>query len=560
METPQPAADQPSPVEPVADVAQTPVAPVVPVAPVAPVAPTAIPAQPVNAQPVNAQPANAQPANAQPFNAQPAAYPQTPNLDQQYAQQQYPGQQYPGQQYAGRQYPGQPYAQQPAPVQPQQAHHTHSDRVWRPRTFLILGAAAAALLVGGASVGATLAAGVPLALSAFSSHTSVIDNGTTGTTNGGSGSSGSTGSGSTGSGNGFVPGSGSNGYGYGSGSGSSGSTGSGSTGSGSTGSGAGTSTSAATDATDAQSVGVVLINTELKYESAAAAGTGIVLTSDGEILTNNHVVEGSTSITVTVRQTGKTYTATVVGTDATHDVAVLKLADASGLTTAKIDTSNSVAAGDDVTGVGNAGGTGTLSAAAGTVDALNQSVTTEAEGSAASETLTGMLQISADIEAGDSGGPLLDSDGEVIGIDTAASSGSSNVTGFAIPINSALSIAKQILSGTATDSIVIGYPAFLGIEVGSATSGLGVGGQGTGSSTTAGASVAGVIDGTPAASAGLVAGDTITAVNGTAVASGSDLTSTLKSFKPGDSITIGYTDATGAAQSAKVTLIQGPAA
>ncbi|UFS60498.1 S1C family serine protease [Subtercola endophyticus] len=540
METPQPAADQPSPVEPVADIAQTPVASV---APVAPVAPTAIPAQPVNAQT--------------------AAYPQTPNLDQQYAQQQYAGQPNPQQQYAqqtpGQQYPGQPYAQQPAPTQPQQAHHTHSDRIWRPRTFLILGAAAAALLVGGASVGATLAAGVPLALSAFSSHTSVIDNGTTGTTNGGSGSSGSTGSGSTGSGNGFVPGSGSNGYGYGygSGSGSSGSTGDGS---GSTGSGAGTSTSAATDATDAESVGVVLINTELKYESAAAAGTGIVLTSDGEILTNNHVVEGSTSITVTVPQTGKTYTATVVGTDATHDVAVLKLADASGLTTAKVDTSNSVAAGDDVTGVGNAGGTGTLSAAAGTVDALNQSVTTEAEGSAASETLSGMIQISADIQAGDSGGPLLDSDGEVIGIDTAASSGSSDVTGFAIPINSALSIAKQILSGTATDSIVIGYPAFLGIEVGSATSGLGVGGQGTGSSTTAGASVAGVIDGTPAATAGLAAGDTITAVNGTAVASGSDLTSTLKSFKPGDSITVSWTDSTGAAQSAKVTLIQGPAA
>ncbi|MEF2976052.1 S1C family serine protease [Subtercola sp. YIM 133946] len=445
--------------------------------------------------------------------------------------------------------PVQVTAQHPTSTHTPTPTHTHTDRIWRPRTFVILGAAAAALLVGGASVGATMATGIPYALNALSSKSSVVDSGTSGTTNGGTSNgygSGSGSSGSTGSGNGFGYG----GYGYGSGSGQSGSGQSGSTGS-------GTGTSAATAATDAQSVGIVLINTQLQYENAAAAGTGIVLTSDGEILTNNHVVEGSTSISVTVASTGKTYTATVVGTDATDDVAVLKLDGASGLTTAKLDTSDTVAAGDAVTGVGNAGGTGSLSAAAGTVDALNQSVTTEAEGSAASETLSGMIQISADIEAGDSGGPLLDSDGEVVGIDTAASSGTSDVTGFAIPINTALDIAKQILAGNASDSIVIGLPAFLGIEVGSADSGLGTQG-GTGS--TAGAAVAGVIDGTPAASAGLVAGDTITSVNGTAIASGTALTTALKAFAPGDSVTIGYTDATGATQSVSVTLVAGPAA
>ena len=536
METPQPAADQPSPVEPVAPQQSAHIpAQAADTQPTVPYVAEQAPAQPAAAQPVVVAPieqptlapaaAAQQPAFAA---AAPTATPSAPAATA--------------------------FGAPTAPATPAGAapHRTHTDRIWRPRTFLILGAAAAALLVGGASVGATLATGIPLALGALSSKTSVVDNGTSGTTNGGSGSSGSTGNGfGSGTGNGFTPGgSAGNGYGY-------------SNGSGSTGSGSGTgtgSTSAATNATDAQSVGVVLINTELQYENAAAAGTGIVLTSDGEILTNNHVVEGSTSITVTVPQTGKTYTATVVGTDATDDVSVLKLDGASGLTTAKIDTSGSVAAGDTVTGVGNAGGTGTLSAAAGTVDALNQSVTTEAEGSAASETLSGMIQISADIEAGDSGGPLLDSDGEVVGIDTAASSGTSDVTGFAIPINTALSIAKQILAGTASDSIVIGYPAFLGIEVGSATSGLGVGGSGTSAGTTAGAAVAGVIDGTPAASAGLVEGDTITAVNGTAVASGSDLTTTLKSFKPGDSIKVTWTDTTGASQSAQVTLIQGPAA
>ncbi|MCU1479111.1 MAG: hypothetical protein JWQ64_3804 [Subtercola sp.] len=526
METPQPAADQPTPVQPVAP--QQPEAVQAPVSPVDS-APVQAPVTPIDSSPV-------QPVAA--FTAQ-------PHEQAQHAAPNYAAAPFPAPQQAG--------------TQPDAPQHTHANRIWRPRTFLILGAAAAALLVGGASVGATMATGIPFALGALSSKSSVIDSGTSpGTTNGGSSSTGNGlgggynfGNGSAGNGSaGGSTGNGSTGNGFGNGSGS---------GFGSGQSGTGTGASAATAATDAQGVGVVLINTELQYQNAAAAGTGIVLTSDGEILTNNHVVEGSTSISVTVASTGKTYTATVVGTDATDDVAVLQLNGASGLTPANLDTSGSVAAGDDVTGVGNAGGTGTLSAAAGTVDALNQSVTTQAEGSAASETLGGMIQISADIQAGDSGGPLLDSNGEVVGIDTAASSGSANVTGFAIPINTALSISKQILGGNASASITLGLPAFLGIEVGSATSGLGVQGGATGG-TAAGASVAGVIDGTPAASAGLAAGDTITSVNGNAVASGDALTSTLKSFKPGDSVTIGWTDAAGATHTAQVTLIQGPAA
>ncbi|RFA09129.1 hypothetical protein B7R54_07735 [Subtercola boreus] len=437
---------------------------------------------------------------------------------------------------------------------------TRERRIWRPRNFLILGASAAALAVACTSVGLTLGVGVPLALNAAaaasgtSSSSSLLD-----TRGSGSGSGTST-----------LP---NGGYGsFGSGSGSSGSSGSGSTGSGSSGSGTsgsgtGTATQSATTATADQAVGVVLINTVLKYEGAEAAGTGIILTSDGEILTNNHVVEGSTSISVTIASTGKTYTATVVGTDATHDVAVLKLEGASGLTPASLDTSEDLAVGDAITGVGNAGGTGTLSAAAGTVTGLDQSVTTQAEGSAAGETLDGMIQVEADIQSGDSGGPLYDADGEVVGIDTAASSGSSVVTGFAIPITDALSIAKQIDSGAATSTITIGLPAFLGIEVASSSTGSSTypgsgtaGGTGTGTSTVAGATVAGVIDGTPAATAGLAAGDVITAVDGTSVASGSALTSTLKTYKVGDTVTLTYTDASGASQTATATLIAGPAA
>src|SRR3954471_163062 len=121
----------------------------------------------------------------------------------------------------------------------------------------------------------------------------------------------------------------------------------------------GTSSSAAatTTASAAQQVGIVEINTVLQYQNAAAAGTGMVLTSDGEILTNNHVVEGATSISVSISSTGATYDATVVGTDPTDDVAVIQLSDASGLRTANLSTA-AASVGDAVTGVGNAGGTG----------------------------------------------------------------------------------------------------------------------------------------------------------------------------------------------------------
>jgi S1-C subfamily serine protease len=361
--------------------------------------------------------------------------------------------------------------------------------------------------------------------------------------------------------------------------GSNGSAGSGSAGSGASGiqgfgslpstggpGGTGTQTSGGTAATDAQSTGIVLINTVLAYQSAQAAGTGMVLTSDGEILTNNHVVAGATSISVTVASTGKSYDAKVVGTDATDDVAVLQLTGASGLTPANIDSSADVNIGGAVTGVGNAGGTGPLTSAPGNVTALDQTITTQAEGAAASETLNGLIQTNADIQSGDSGGPLYDANGAVIGIDTAASVGSSENQGYAIPIADALKIVDQIESGQETDSVSIGYPAFLGIEVGQEqTNGYGsLGGYGSQTGATeqavAGAPVAGVISGGPAAGAGIVAGDTITAVDGTAIGSADALTSTLAGYEPRQSATITWTDAAGASHSATVTFAAGPAA
>lgn len=311
-------------------------------------------------------------------------------------------------------------------------------------------------------------------------------------------------------------------------------------------SGAPSSASAATAATAAQSEGVVTIGTRLGYQSGSAAGTGIVLTSSGEVLTNNHVIEGATSITVTDESTDRSYPATVVGTDATHDVAVLQLKNASGLTTASI-ASGAAKVGDPVVAVGNAGGTGTLSAAEGRVTALKQSITTAAEGSTRSERLSGLIETDADVVSGDSGGPLLNASGQVVGIDTAASSGTRDVEGYAIPIASALSIADTIEGGTDTADITIGYPAFLGVSI-------------AGNAGSAGGAIVGsVLSGTPAAATGLARGDVITAVDGDRIGSATALTTRLRQERPGATVTITWTSPSGSAHRATVTLVAGPA-
>ncbi|MET3636337.1 S1C family serine protease [Curtobacterium oceanosedimentum] len=397
----------------------------------------------------------------------------------------------------------------------------------RPRRLgLVIGSGVAALAIIGA------AGGTALGLSSQgTTTTSSQSQGTTTLPGGGSGTSGGT--------NGFtVPG-------YGNGSG-----GDGTSGSGSSGTGTGTQT-AATPATAAQKKGIVTIDTVMNYDtSSQAAGTGMVLTSDGFVLTNNHVVQGATSIRVTDETTGKQYQAEVVGTDATHDVAVLKLQDASGLSTVTLDDDGEPSTGDAVTDVGNAEGTGNLVAAAGTVTALDQDIQVQSESGTGTESLQGLIRVAAQIVPGDSGGPVLDSEGEVVGMATAASSGSAEVTGYAIPITTAKAIADKILAGESSDTVTIGLQAFLGVQVGSSAT----------TQTTAGVPVAGTVDGSGAAAAGLVAGDTITSIDGTAVTSNDALTSAIRSHAVGDRVQIGYTDATGAAHTVTVTLTAGPAA
>jgi S1-C subfamily serine protease len=302
---------------------------------------------------------------------------------------------------------------------------------------------------------------------------------------------------------------------------------------------------------DAPSVGtgVVVINTNLGLQGGAAAGTGMVLTKSGEVLTNNHVIRGATSIRVVVPGTGRSYRARVVGYDVTDDVAVLKAVNASNLKTVSTSTAT-LKIGQRVTAVGNANGSGRLISARGTITGLRQSITVS-DDQGGTESLTGLIRTNAALQPGDSGGPLKNSAGKVIGMDTAASTGfvfrSTASTGYAIPIGKALSIAKQVEAGRASARVHIGATAFLGIQV----QGADVAGGGV--------LVEGVVSGGPAAAAGLEAGDLITAIDGRAMTSPNTLMSYLLTKKPGNTIAVTYVDQFGETHSASVKLASGPA-
>jgi S1-C subfamily serine protease len=309
------------------------------------------------------------------------------------------------------------------------------------------------------------------------------------------------------------------------------------------------------------------VNTVLDYGQGQAAGTGIVLTSTGEILTNNHVIRGATSIKVTDVGNGKTYVASVVGYDVADDIAVLQLKNASGLQTISLGSSASVKVGDAVTAIGNAGGTGgTPSVAPGTVTGLGKAITAT-DGDGTSERLTQLIQTDAGLEPGDSGGPLVDNDGLVVGIDTAASSGfafqaQQSTQGYAIPIARALAISKQILAGKATATTHIGPSVLLGVSIPSTQQvsygyGYGYGYDGGPASTAA--TIEEVLQGSPASKAGLTVGDIITAIGGKKITTPTTLTNTLLLYSPGTSVTVTYLDASGVKHQTSVTLATGPA-
>ena len=344
--------------------------------------------------------------------------------------------------------------------------------------------------------------------------------------------------------------------------------------------------------------GLVIINDSLNYQAESAAGTGMVLTSSGLVLTNNHVVENATSITATVLATGKTYKVQVLGYDKTGDIAAVQLEGASGLQTIQTGNSSAVKTGDAVLAMGNAEGVSEIVPAAGQITALNQTITASDDSGDTSETLHGMMRTNADIVSGDSGGALANSSGQVIGMNTAGDNvqySGQTATGFAIPINTALSVVNQITAGQASSTISLGYPPFIGVFTSGSNSsspqtqqqqseqpaggfgGFGGGGGGGGGSqqtcynsnadmqtpttiapVSSGTLIIGSICKTPADTAGMEAGDVITAVNGKAVGSPNTLLSVLSAYKPGDSVTITWVNLAGHSTTSKITLAAGP--
>jgi len=351
---------------------------------------------------------------------------------------------------------------------------------------------------------------------------------------------------------------------------------------------------------------LVIINTTLRYTSEQAAGTGMVLNSSGLVLTNNHVIENATKITATSVATGKTYPAQVVGYDVTGDVAEIQLQGASGLDPITAANPATVKSGISVVAMGNAEGQSQIVPATGQVTGLNQTITASDQGgTVTSETLHGMIETNANIVAGDSGGPLANTAGQVVGMDTAGNDvstpGQQSAAGFAIPIKTAMAVGSQISAGDASSTIVIGYPPFIGIYIGQGTNpsptaqanqeqngsggngfggggfgGNGFGGSGNGNnascytsnanlsvpqtiaSVNSGTLVLGTICGSPAASAGLTAGSVITGVNGQMIGSPENLTAVLSKYRPGAHISLTWVTPSGQTKTGTVTLTAGP--
>ena len=324
---------------------------------------------------------------------------------------------------------------------------------------------------------------------------------------------------------------------------------------------------------------VVDITANLALGGGQAAGTGMVLTPSGEVLTNNHVIDEATSITAQIEGKGPRYTATVIGTDPSTDIALLQLEGASGLKTVSIGDSSSVTVGQPVVAIGNALDLpGLPKVTVGTVTALDRPIVAQDAGTALCESLNGMLQTDAKLEPGNSGGPLVNSSGQVIGMNTAAAGlGRSGVgtqgstIDFAIPIETAIQTVTDMRDGRSSATVHIGPSPLLGVQV------IGVDGAGTGSAcgkshatggasdvgptapVSSGALVVNVENGTPAQSAGIQDGDAITSFDGKPVKTPEALTRLVQAMKPDDRAEVGWVDIFGATHTSTVTLAAGPA-
>ena len=289
---------------------------------------------------------------------------------------------------------------------------------------------------------------------------------------------------------------------------------------------------------------LVNISTKFGYNNAIGAGTGIVIDPNGVVLTNNHVIAGATDISAFDVGNGQTYGVDVVGYDRIADVAVVQLRGGGGLQTAAIGGPATI--GEPVVALGNAGGAGGMpTAVGGRVVALNQSVQASDSLTGATENLGGLIQADAAIRPGDSGGPMVSGNGQVIGMNTAATESykMSGGQGYAIPIGNALGIANAIRGGAGSNTVHIGPTAFLGLGV--------VDGGG-------GARVERVVGSGPAAAAGIGAGDVIIAVDNAPINGATSMTDVLIPHHPGDTINVTFRSKAGGDRTVPITLAEGP--
>ena len=311
---------------------------------------------------------------------------------------------------------------------------------------------------------------------------------------------------------------------------------------------AGSSAGQGTRAAVAAKVDPAIVDINTVTGSGQAAGTGMILSSTGEVLTNNHVVDTSTSIEVTIAGRPGTYQATVVGADPAADVALIQIQGVSGLPTVTLASSSSLKVGDTVVALGNAlGAGGAPSVTEGTVTALDQSITAS-EGGSKSEQLVGMIQSDVTISPGDSGGALVNTAGQVVGMITAGEAqgfrSTTSTTAYAVPSDKALGVVNQIRAGDTSSDIIFGNRplSFIGVRVRDLDQAIAAN---LGLSISAGALVIGVQPDSPADRAGIAQDAVITKVGDVAVTSSSSLGPALHVHKPGDHVAITWIDQAG---------------
>lgn len=297
--------------------------------------------------------------------------------------------------------------------------------------------------------------------------------------------------------------------------------------------------------------GVLLVNTQLSG-GGEGAGTAMALTSDGLALTNYHVVDGSDQVTVTDPATGTTYPATVLGHDQTADVALLQLQGARDLKTVTLDEDGDATTGAPVASIGNAGGQGYLSEVTGRVVGTDKAITTQPEGFSLSDQgnkLSDLIETNARVVPGYSGGPTLDSQGEVVGITSAASSTNEQggpAQAYVVPIDKAMKIVDQIKAGDETAQVRVGPNAYLGV---------GVSGQ---RAQVDGAPISTVEADGAAADAGITAGSVVTRIGDDDISSAAALVDAIATHQPGDRVAVAWTDAAGQQHTGDVTLTASP--